>query len=412
MKCATLAVAAGTLLTLTACGGAGDDGGVEIEVMTGLQQGQIAFKAVEAATKEFEAANPNIDVRLVPGTPSYEQDMKVRLASRDVPDVFNTHGWSRDRYKEFLIPLSDQPWADKLNPALDKAMRDTDRKFYALPFDTQVSGFSYNVSVLADNGIDPASLTTWEAFDAACAKLKAVGIIPIGASGKDGWTGGNLADWLATSHYDAAELKSLDAGTFDAAAYKPVLEQLSSWRKEGFFNKDYSSATGTDLTRLLATGKIAFTSHGPGVAPAAQEINPDVKLGFMPIPSSVIGPFLVSGEATAFGAAKGGAHSKEALAYLEFLAQPKTLSKLAGTFGATPGLTSATSDLGMMQASYDRWVVEAKTPVHAYFDRVHLPNGMWNTMVTTADAMITGQGDSDDGAAQMKKAFDGLYGQD
>jgi raffinose/stachyose/melibiose transport system substrate-binding protein len=47
-----------------------------------------------------------------------------------------------------------------------------------------------------------------------------------------------------------------------------------------------------------------------------------------------------------------------------------------------------------------------------YFDRVYLPNGMWNTMVTTADSVITG-GDSKVASAvsTMAKDFAGLQSQ-
>lgn len=39
----------------------------------------------------------------------YENTLKTRMASNELPDVFQTHGWSLLRYKEYLMNLQDQP---------------------------------------------------------------------------------------------------------------------------------------------------------------------------------------------------------------------------------------------------------------------------------------------------------------
>lgn len=407
------AIAGVLAISLAACGDS-EDGtqSITIEVQTGLPVGQPGYETLTEVTQEFMDQNPGIEVNLVPGVPSFEEDIRVRLASNDVPDVFNTHGWSRDRYSQFLVELSDQPWAAEFTPALDGSMRTDSGEFFALPFVVQLSGFSYNADVLEANGIDPASLNTMGAFTDASQTLLDAGVVPLGLSGREGWTGGNLAGWLASGIYTDEELQAMQDGTFESAGYEPVLEQIAAWRDAGFINPDYSAATNDDLTRLLATGEIAFTTQGPGVAPGAEIINPEVNLGFIPVPAPVGDqPYLVSGESAAFGVAQGGDHVEEALAYLEFLAQPEVLSDLAGALGNAAGLTSATSDLGLMQDSYEQWVAGEQVPVEPYFDRVYLPNGMWNTLVTTTDAVITAQDTPAGGAEQMQLSFDSLYGQ-
>ena len=51
-------------------------------------------------------------------------------------------------------------------------------------------------------------------------------------------------------------------------------------------------------------------------------------------------------------------------------------------------------------------------PLVPYFDRVYLPNGMWNTMVTTTDSVITGgSGSVKPAVSTMAKDFDRLFGQ-
>lgn len=406
---ATIAVAA---MGMAGCAGQSGDGGTTLEVLTGVPADTAQFTALEEAAAGFEKANPGITVDLVPSSASYEQDLKVRLASRDVPTIFNTHGWSLDRYSQFLLPLTDQDWATSVNPALDAAMRDDAGDIYALPLDVAVAGLVYNVSALEAAGIDPASLTTWEAFDEAAAAAKAAGIVPIVASAKDSWTAGNIADWMAPGYFDEAQLTAMQDGDFDAAAYGEMLTRVSEWSTAGYFNPDYTSATLTDVLRSMATGEGAFYFQTNAVVPSALTLNPDVELGFVPVPSEVGSPYLIGGESVAFGVSKTDDMQDEALKFLEYLAQPEQLAALATTLGNAAGLTDADADLGVMQSSYDTYVTAAQTPLVPYFDRVYLPGGMWDTMVTTTDSMITGQGTPDQAASQMATSFDTLFAQD
>lgn len=61
--------------------------GVELEFMTGMSTGSRQLKALTSVVEEFEKDNPDIKVTLVPGTNSYESDIKVRLAGHNAPDL-------------------------------------------------------------------------------------------------------------------------------------------------------------------------------------------------------------------------------------------------------------------------------------------------------------------------------------
>ena len=119
-------------------------------------------------------------------------------------------------------------------------------------------------------------------------------------------------------------------------------------------------------------------------------------------------PFLVGGEGRAYGVSKTSPNKEQALDYLAYLAEPDNLSELAGAVGGIPGLTNATSDLGILTASYDTFVKPGELPLQPYFDRVYLPNGIWDTMVTTTDGVITGQMTPADAVKQMKSSYDSL----
>lgn len=404
-----MAAIASLAITLTGCSTAPGDGGeITLEMQTNFGATDPSLKVLQKITDDFQKKNPDVKVELVPSTDSYEADMKVRLASNDIPDIWATHGWSLLRYSQFLEPLDTQPWAADFNEALAPAMQDDDGRFYALPIDTDVAGIVYNRTVLTDAGIDPATLEDWDAFDAALKALKDAGVTPISSSGKDSWFAGNIADFIASGDISNDALDGFQDGTFDESAYERILEHVETWQTSGWFNPDYSSATTDDLGRALAEGTTGFVFVQNYLVATALGFNPDADLGYMPIPSEEGEPFLVGGEGRAYGVSKTSPHKQQALDYLAFLAQPENLSELAGAIGGIPGLTSATSDLGVLTSSYDAFVEPGDLPLKPYFDRVYLPNGIWDTMVTTTDGVITGQMSPADAVAQMKSSYDSL----
>lgn len=406
------AVVATAALALSACsagtGGGGNGGDVEIEMQTNFGATDPSLTVLQTITDAYEADNPGVTIDLVPSTDTYEADIKVRLSSNDIPDIWATHGWSLLRYSQFLEPLNDQPWAGDFNEALAPAMQNDDGQFFALPIDTDVAGIVYNRAVLADAGIDAASLTDWTAFEAALKTLKDAGITPVSSSGKDSWFAGNIADFIASGDFTEAELDGFAEGTFDEDGYTRILEHIATWQQNGWFNPDYSSATTDDLGRALAEGTTGFVFVQNYLVATALGFNPDADLGYMPIPSERGEPFLVGGEGRAYGVSKTSPNKEQALDYLAYLAEPENLSELAGSIGGIPGLTNATSDLGVLTESYETFVAPGDLPLMPYFDRVYLPNGIWDTMVTTTDGVITGQMTPADAVAQMKSSYDSL----
>jgi raffinose/stachyose/melibiose transport system substrate-binding protein len=153
-KAAAALTAIGLVLTGCSAGGAGGSGGAaKLEFQTGLATSDPILKTLTTMTQKFESTHKGVSINLVPMTNTYEADMKVRLASGDIPDIWATHGWSLLRYSEFLEPLNKRPWAKNFNDALAPAMKNKDGKFFALPADTDVAGIVYNKKVLADAGI-------------------------------------------------------------------------------------------------------------------------------------------------------------------------------------------------------------------------------------------------------------------
>lgn len=382
-----------------------------LEVQTNMASGSQQLAVLTTLAQEFEAKHTSVKLELIPSSQTYEQDIKVKLAAKEAPDIWQTHGWSRDRYADFLAPLQDRSWNSDANKLLDGSMRKEDGSIYAVPMVTDVAGLIYNADVLRKVGVDPATLTTWDAFDAAAAKIKAAGVVPIEVSGKANGPAGNIIDWMAPGVFTDTELNAFKSGQFQADGYQSMLTIVADWSKKGYVNPDYSSATQDDVAKALGSGKAAFVFSQNSMVSNALTTSPDADLGFMPVPSKVGKPYLIGGEGIAYGASAAGAHVDAAKEFLDYLAQPASQEAFANASGGVPGMASAKTDLGKLQTSYDTWVVEAGTSLVPYFDRVYLPNGLWNTLVTSTDSVITGQGTAESATSQVEKDFTSLYGQ-
>ncbi|MEV7618739.1 extracellular solute-binding protein [Microbacterium sp. NPDC089321] len=406
---------AAAAVALSGCSGSGDpgDGGkITLEVQSAMAEGTPRYEALSALAKAYEDENSDVKVDVVAMGSDYEGDMKVRMGSGDLPDIWATHGWSLLRYSEFLEPLDGQPWADKLNPVLDTTMKNDDGEFFALPLTTDVAGILYNKTVLEEAGVDPASLGDIGAFDEALAKVKDAGVVPISSSGKDDWFAGNVADWLGSGSYDEGQSKKLADGEFIDSGFEALFGKLDEWAKAGYFNPDFSSATSDDIATALGQGKTAFVMIQNSLALSATQFVPDAQLGFIPVPAINGDPeYLIGGEGVALGAWRDGENKEEALDFLAFLAEPENIGEFASEDGNPAGLTDIDVDLGDLSDSYEQFFTPGEVRMVPYFDRAYLPNGMWNTLISTTGGIITGQTTVDSAVKQTKAEFGTLYGQ-
>lgn len=408
---AGISVMALSFLSVAGCSQSDNNSEGKIEFQSGEKVDMASFQTLKELTDAYNATDPDVQVELHPAGTNNEEMLKVRLGANNPPDIFGTHGWSVARYSSFLVPLQNEEWAQYLSPALKNSMLNDEGELFALPTDVSIAGVPYNVDVVNEAGVDVASIDSWDDFTKACERIKASGKTCIVSSAKSNDYPGNMMDWLLASAYSEDGEAALQSGTPDASGFEKAAAMVDEWRNKGFFNEDYSSATADDVAQALADGRAGFTFKQNIVLTTAWKFNPDANLGFMPIPSFDGKKFLYGGEGFPFGIAKNSSHVDAAKKYLSYLAQPENVKKMAEAFGTMPGLTNSSADLGDLQASYDAFVLDNKLPVLPYFDRVALPNGMWNTLCTTGDGLISGQQDPTMAADQFKTQYTNLFGQ-
>ncbi|WP_303325426.1 ABC transporter substrate-binding protein, partial [Actinomyces radicidentis] len=275
-------------LALAGCSNSGSGGssasgsGDSIEVFFNMTSGSPVVEVTKEIITAFQTKT-GVSVNATYDQAGYEDAIKVRLASGDIPDVFATHGWSVMRYSEFLEPLNDRPWAQSVNEGLNSSMLDSSGNLYAVPLQYTVAGIGVNLDLLESAGVDSTNIKTWDDFNAAAAKIAATGNAVIASSGKDGLAG-NVVNFICSGAFTDAELSAFKAGTFESDAYKKVLDLIASWAENGWFNKDYASASTDDVSRAMAEGTAAFMLDQPDQLNTALSYKADANIGFIPYP--------------------------------------------------------------------------------------------------------------------------------
>jgi raffinose/stachyose/melibiose transport system substrate-binding protein len=352
--------------------------------------------------------NPTIRVDFSAPGADYENIMKVKMASGHLPDVFSTHGWAKIRYGNFLADLRDQPWASQLSPTIKDAVTDSSGKVYVLPIDQEKTGPIYNVDILHQYGI--AVPSTFDELVAACQTIldKSHGqVIPIHIGGADAWPIGNFFDFFATASLISPQNNSKAAllnGTFDWSNWTPLAQKFQALQQKGCLNKDVLTAKYSDSVQAFAEGKVAFGLYGPYLVDEVRKINPNAHLGLMPIPSVVPGdvPTFAGGERTTWGVWKDSPHLEVAKKFIAFYAQPENITLVAQSDELPPGLNGVQADLGAMAAFFQKY---STTPVFPYFDRVYIPNGMWDVMCKNGQDLLANSITPSQFSANMKQEF-------
>lgn len=350
-------------------------------------------ETLEAVCKDYTAMT-GVEIEYIAPGASYEEIMKTKMASKDLPDLWTTHGWSVVRYGEYLRPLNDQPFFNDLQEGIKGVITAPNGDVYVLPINIDMAGIIYNATVLEKSGVNPDDIKTWADYEAACDKVKAAGFIPMHIGGKDSWTIGQFFDWVAPSFYitnDASnDRAAFKDGSFDWTKWADLCNMFKKWFEAGYFNVDCLTSDYLTGAKAYADDKVAFGLYGNNVPADALSANPNVKMGFMPVPALTADdqPTLIGGERLTVGVWKESPNEEAALAFVNYLATPDVMKKIAEADGLPAGLKGIDVDTGMLKPCYDKYGATAR--VFPYFDREYLPNGMWDDLCITGAGILSG----------------------
>lgn len=362
----------------------------------------VQAEALQNAINEFTKETGYYVEFSAPGK-SYEELMKTKMSSNTLPDLFTTHGWSIARYSEYLEPVNDMEFADRISNQMKPVITDKDGKMYVLPIDADIAGMIYNEDVLVEAGVNVDDIITWEDFDVAAQKIKAAGKEVMSIGGKDVWTIGQFFDWVAPSFYITNETNKRDElkrGQLDTETWEMVAGLMDKWVKAGYFNKDVLTGDYNGDMAALANAEAAFCFYGNSSIIDAKSVNPDANLGMMPIPCQyeTDEPSLIAGERVAVGVWKDSKQKDAAIELLNYLARPEVAVTISDATGNPSGLSDVTGNLGDIQKYYEKYVDIRTFP---YFDREYLPSGMWDVMCSTGADVLAEKSNAVENAAKV-----------
>jgi raffinose/stachyose/melibiose transport system substrate-binding protein len=138
------------------------------------------------------------------------------------------------------------------------------------------------------------------------------------------------------------------------------------------------------------------------------KINPAAKIGLMPVPSMVAGddPTFAGGEKTTWGAWKDSTNLDAAKQFISYYAKPENAAAVCKNTGLASGLIDVQADLGDLTQYYSQY---KDIRVFTYFDRINLPNGIWDPMCKYGQDLFAGAITPKQFDDSMQKDYDRLW---
>lgn len=350
-------------------------------------------KAFEEVIREFEKEHEQIRIDAnFPGN-SYEDMIRVKMGANDMPDLFDTHGWAKLRYSEYVADLKEMDWVKQLDPSLDQILKDQDGKVYAYPLNQAKDGLSFNANLLKEYGIEvPRTLDELKSALLTVKEKSKGDVVPLWIPGGDNSNIAQVFDELATPLLITDQKhqygKELENGSFDWSLYTPLAQFMKDLKDQDLLNKDVLTAKLSQAPELMAQNKIAFTFVGGSLGPEATELNSSIKVGTMPVPAIHEGDeqSWIGGERFTVAAWKDSKHLKEAKQFIDFLAKPENAKKIAEGTSSETALKQVKAK-NYYSTFYDQY---KQVKIEPYFDRQYLPSGMWAVMATTGQELLAG----------------------
>ena len=349
--------------------------GATIEVATRLADDSLA--ALKDLVAQFQEET-GVKVTLTEySSDDYEAAMKTRMASNELPDVWETHGWSRLRYGEYLTPVNDEPWYAKQNGLAKGILEGDGGVAYGLMLDAMMNCVAVNLTKATELGIDPYSWETLDDFVADCKVAKDAGVIPMGATANAGMLPHSAGMWTS---YDDAIYQDADAqldGTWDWEDNMDQLEWFAGLLEAGYYWDDVSTMSGDTAKERLANGDaLCWFGHDNGLCKALHNLNPDNEFILVPFPAvkEGSGTYIAGGEGYTVGFWNETKEPEACRAWLAFLAENG--SPMITAMPCVEGLEGDSSDYAVQVAT----ATQEKFPDAIYvnfWDREYMPSGMW-----------------------------------
>lgn len=250
---------------------------------------------IDAMLQEYGAAwseetGIGITIKSVGGSSgtSLGQQLRADYAAGEMPDIFVIAGIEDYReWESVILDLSGEEWVDETSVAFT-----VDGTVYGFPVAIEGWGMAYNGDILEEAGVDPASLTNYDAYKDAFEKIDAMkdelgldSVVSMAASADMGWVTAhhNFNSLLSNGlpYGDSSVVDELKEGDVDRqrlAEYADWVELLFDYADPAILTTgNYDAQVGA-----FATEKAAFLHQGNWVDPNMESANATFDMAFAP----------------------------------------------------------------------------------------------------------------------------------
>lgn len=290
-------------LLLTGCGaggggGSSTQGSKEFTYLTNVENTTIRGQLETLSKDQCKAENEKapLKVETVPQT-SLDQKLQLLAGQNALPVQFaagNAPALTQDLDKsgnivDFEKALGDLNMSDAILPGAASTIKALyGGKLNVLPYQYNVEGVWYNKKLFADNNIQAPK--TWDEFVTAGEKLKAAGLQPLSASGKQGWPLTRLVSGYLFSDLGPDALKKVADGEAKLTdpEYVKAAEAVANLGSKGYFGEGVGSIDYDTAVNQFLTGKAGMFYMGSWILAnynnaEANKIGEE-NIGFLPFP--------------------------------------------------------------------------------------------------------------------------------
>lgn len=274
---------------------------------------------------QFEAANPDIDVKFEPTlNTEYDGVMTNAVAAGTGPDLITCRPFDRALLLFQAGGLADIKDIEGLSHFSEVALGawSTDDKSatFCVPMASVIHGFIYNKDIFTQVGVEVP--TTESEFFAVLDTIKAAGITPLDITTKDSWTTATMGFnnlWPNFAGGEAARLGVID-GTMKLTdpGFVAALETVARWKD--YLPDGHESIGYADAQQLFPLGLAAIYPSGSWEIPLFESLA-DFEMGaFKPYTPDGATECSISDHVDiAVGMNANGTHQAEARKLLEWL---------------------------------------------------------------------------------------------
>ena len=262
------------------------------------------------------------------GSSDYNTVLKAEMQSGREPDIFVIEGPSS--YELWKDKIADQTGAEWTQYTAAAYM--VDGKAVGFPVAVEGYGLAYNKSILDKAGIDPATLTTYDAYEAAFEKLDSMKaelgldmVVSMVAGTTTGmtWVTGlhnfNVYLTVGNERNDTTYIDLVNEGKVDAERFHQYCQYVALIFK---YSDPDMLLNGTQDSQLaaFANGKAAFYHQGNWMDPSLVALNPTFEIAYAPHPFLHEDTDGILVNPPSWYVVNDNENKEAAIAYLDFLA--------------------------------------------------------------------------------------------